>query len=198
MKFLITGGNRGLGKHLCDHFQGTSVSRNNGYDITDPNHRTLITEMSLAYDVFINNAFDGPFQETWADFGQTKLLWSVANSWQTCGKQGYIINIGSVGTERVTAPDPAWETYRISKAALKEHSRQWSQAFKENKVPFRTSLLTLDRLDTELSRSRGNWTGNGIAMQDVCAYIELLLASQANTCIEEITSWVNYDHKQNE
>jgi len=196
MKFLITGGNRGLGLSLSDHFQGTSISRNNGYDITNKEDQQRIAHMSLDYDVFVNNAFDGPFQESWADFGQTQLLWTVADHWQKNHKSGYIINIGSVGSESVVAPDPSWETYRVSKTALKAHSRQWTRAFKENRVAFRTSLLTLDRLDTELSRSRSNWTGNGTELEEVAAYIELLLQSRSNTCIEEIVSWVNFDHKQ--
>jgi NAD(P)-dependent dehydrogenase (short-subunit alcohol dehydrogenase family) len=120
----------------------------------------------------------------------------VADLWQKNHKSGYIINIGSVGTESVVAPDPGWETYRVSKAALKEHSRQWTRAFKENRVLFRTTLLTLDRLDTALSRSRPNWTGNGIELREVAAYIELLMRSATNTCVEEIVSWVNFDHKQ--
>lgn len=196
MKFLVTGGNRGLGKAVCDHFQGDSISRNNGYDITKPDDLIRIADMSLDYDVFVNNAFDGPFQESWADFGQIKLLWTVADLWKKNSKPGYIINIGSVGSESIVAPEPSWETYRVSKAALKEHSRQWTRAFKENQVPFRTSLLTLDRLDTELSRSRPNWTGNGIELNDVVAYIKMLLDCKPNTCIEEIVTWVNFDHKQ--
>jgi len=196
MKFLVTGGNRGLGLSLCEHFQADSVSRSTGYDITQAPDRQRIATMSLDYDVFVNNAFDGPFQEPWADFGQTKLLWTVADLWQKNQKTGHIINIGSVGSESVVAPDPGWETYRVSKAALKEHSRQWTRAFKENRVQFRTSLLTLDRLDTELSRCRPNWTDNGIELQDVIAYIKLLLDGKSNTCVEEITAWVNFDHKQ--
>jgi len=196
MKFLVTGGNRGLGLSLCDYFQANNVSRTTGHDITRSDDRQRIAEMSLSHDVFINNAFDGPFQESWADFGQTQLLWTVADLWQKNHKSGYIINIGSVGTESVVAPDPGWETYRVSKAALKEHSRQWTRAFKENRVLFRTTLLTLDRLDTALSRSRPNWTGNGIELREVAAYIELLMRSAPNTCVEEIVSWVNFDHKQ--
>lgn len=196
MKMLVTGGNRGLGLVLCDQFDADEVSRSKGFDITKSEDRNRIADMSLSYDVFVNNAFDGPFQENWADFGQTKLLWTVADLWKKNNKKGYIINIGSVGSESVVAPEPSWETYRVSKAALKEHSRQWTRAFKENQVAFRTSLLTLDRLDTELSRSRSNWTGNGIELQDVVSYIKLLLDSKPNTCIEEIVSWVNFDHKQ--
>lgn len=192
MKYLITGGNRGLGLAIAQHFNGDSISRSNGYDITKDINR--IAEVSLDYDVFVNNAFDGPFQEEWADFGQTKLLYAVASLWKAKNKTGYIVNIGSVGSESVVAPDPSFETYRISKVALKEHSRQWTRAFKENKVPFKTSLLTVDRLDTEMVRSRPTWTGNGHNLADICAYIELITNSAANTCIEEITSWVNYDH----
>lgn len=192
MKYMITGGNRGLGEAFVKHFNGDSYSRGGGYDITKDIDK--IANTSLNYDVFINNAFDGPFQEEWADFGQTKLLYAVASLWKEKGKSGHIINIGSVGSESVVAPDPTFETYRISKIALKEHSRQWTKAFKENKVPFKTSLLTLDRLDTEIVRSRSSWTGNGHNLADICSYIELITSGAKNTCVEEITAWVNYEH----
>ena len=194
MKYMITGGNRGLGKAFVQHFNGDSYSRNTGFDITKDTDK--IAKTSLDYDVFINNAFDGPFQEPWAHFGQTNLLYSVASLWKEQCKSGHIINIGSVGSEEVVAPEPAFETYRISKIALKAHSRQWTRAFKENKVAFKTSLLTLDRLDTELSRSRPNWTGNGFNTADICLYIELITNAAPNVCIEEIIGWVNFDHKQ--
>ena len=190
---MITGGNRGLGAELVKHFNGSSYSRSNGYDITKDVDK--LAKESLEYDVFINNAFDGPFQEEWADFGQVQLLWAVADLWYRECKVGHIINIGSVGSENVVAPIPSFETYRVSKAALKEHSRQWTRAFKENRATFKTSLLTLDRLDTELTRSRPNWTGNGLNTADICSYIELITNAHPNTCIEEITAWVNFDHK---
>ena len=189
---MVTGGNRGLGEAFVQHFNGYSYSRNGGHDITKDVDK--IAEASLDYDVFINNAFDGPFHEAWANFGQTKLLYAVASLWKAKNKTGYIINIGSVGSESVVAPDPAFETYRISKIALKEHSRQWTRAFKENKVPFRTSLLTLDRLDIEMVRNRPTWTGNGLNPADICLYVELITNARPNTCIEEITTWVNYDY----
>jgi NAD(P)-dependent dehydrogenase (short-subunit alcohol dehydrogenase family) len=189
MKYMITGGNRGLGQALVNHFLGDSYSRSNGYDITKD--VDVLATKSLDYDIFINNAFDGPFQETWANFGQVNLLWAVATAWKVHNKKGHIINIGSSGSETVVAPEPGFETYRVSKIALKAHSCQWTRAFKENTVPFKTSLLTLDRLDTELTRSRSSWTGNGIDTNEICAYVELIVNSQANTCIEEITSWVN-------
>jgi hypothetical protein len=196
MKYMITGGNRGLGQALVEHFDGDSFSRSSGYDITKDADRAWLANKSLEYDVFINNAFDGPFQESWADFGQLRLLYDVANCWKHNGKAGHIINIGSVGGETIVSPDPAFETYRVVKQALKSHSLQWTRAFKENKIAFRTSLLTLDRLDTELTRSRPTWTGNGHTLKDVCDYVELVVNASANTCVEEITAWVNLDHKQ--
>jgi NAD(P)-dependent dehydrogenase (short-subunit alcohol dehydrogenase family) len=194
MKYMITGGSKGLGLAFVDYFKGDSYCRSNGYNITTDIEK--LAEKSLEYDVFINNAFDGPFQESWANFAQVNLLYTVADLWAQKNKSGYIINIGSVGSEVVTAPMPSFETYRISKVALKEHSRQWTRAFKENKVLFKTSLLTLDRLDTELTRSRASWTGNGLNTADICSYIELITNAQANTCVEEIIGWVNFDHKQ--
>ena len=112
------------------------------------------------------------------------------------GKQGHIINIGSSGSEDIVAPEPSWETYRVNKVALKHHSQQWTRAFKTNQVPFKTSLITVDRLDTPLSRSRPTWTGNGVALNDVVNMIELCLNTAPNTCVDEIKAWVNLDHKQ--
>ena len=195
MKYMVTGGNRGLGLALCQHYGADSFSRSTtGHDIIK--NRTELAQLSLDYDVFVNNAFDGPFQETWADFGQVKLLFEVANLWQQQGKSGWIINIGSSGSEDVVAPEPSWETYRVNKVALKHHSLQWTRAFKTNQVAFRTSLITVDRLDTELSRSRPTWTGNGVDLNNVISMIDLCIKTNANTCIGEITAWVNLDHKQ--
>lgn len=194
MKIMITGGNRGLGLHIQRVLGGDSFSRSNGFDIIKDRKR--LAELSLDYDVFINNAFDGPFQQNWADFGQVKLLYDVATAWRTHNKTGWIINIGSSGSEDIVAPEPDWETYRVNKAALKHHSQQWTRAFKQNQVLFRTSLITVDRLDTPLSRSRTTWTGNGIDLGDVVDMIQLCLDVKSNTCIEEITAWVALDHKQ--
>lgn len=189
---MITGGSKGLGLAMIDRFGGDSYCRGNGFDITKDTEK--LAKISLDYDVFVNNAFDGPFQEPWANFAQVQLLYAVGDLWAKENKSGYIVNIGSVGSETVSAPIPSFETYRVSKAALKEHSRQWTRAFKDNKVPFKTSLLTLDRLDTELTRNRSSWTGNGIDTADICSYIELITNAQPNTCIEEIIGWVNFDH----
>jgi hypothetical protein len=191
--FFITGGNRGLGLHLKEKFNGISVSRAQGYDITK--HVKEIAEISLDFDVFVNNAFDGPPQEDWANFAQAQIYMAVYDAWKTAGKTGHIINIGSTGSKSIVAPEPRFETYRISKAALEHASRQGTQAFKQNIVPFKTTLITLDRLDTELSRSRPNWTGNGVNLTDISKFIEYATTVSANTVLEEATFCVNLDFK---
>ncbi len=193
MKVLVTGGNRGLGKHLVDEFNGVSISRTDNVDITKD--YDVIANMSIDYDVFINNAFDGPPQEAWANFGQVHVLEAVYDAWSKHNKQGYIFNIGSVGEKHIVARDPSFETYRVAKAALAHASKQCTASFKANKVPFKTTLITLDRLDTELSRSRPTWTGNGINLNDVLNFIKYASTLDYNTCIEEITFYCNLDYK---
>ena len=194
MKMLVTGGNRGLGKHLVEVFGGDSVSRS--IEQLDINHHTQqIADRSLDYDVFVNNAFDGPPQESWANFGQAQIYFAVYDAWKAANKSGWIINIGSSGEKHVVAPEPRFETYRVSKAALSHASKQGTQAFKQNLVPFKTTLITLDRLDTELSRSRPTWTGNGINLVDISNFIHYGTNINPNTCIEEITFYCNFDYK---
>jgi NADP-dependent 3-hydroxy acid dehydrogenase YdfG len=192
MTMLVTGGNRGLGLHLVDSFEATSISRGTGFDITKDIER--IAQESLKYDIFINNAFDGPPQESWANFAQTNLYMAVYDAWSNAKKTGHIFNIGSVGEKHIVSPEPRFETYRISKSALAHASKQGTQAFKSNIIPFKTTLITLDRLDTELSRSRPNWTGNAVSLKDVSDFITYTLGTNSNTCIEEITFYCNFHY----
>ena len=192
MKVLVTGGNKGLGLHLVETFAGVSISRADGFDITK--NVEDIAKLSLDYDIFINNAFDGPPQESWANFGQSQIYFAVYNAWKAANKTGYIFNIGSVGEKTITAPEPSFETYRVSKAALSHASKQGTQAFKQNLVLFKTTLITLDRLDTELSRSRPTWTGNGIGLIDISNFIKYATTVQKNTVVEEATFYINFNH----
>ena len=195
MKILITGGNRGLGKTICEHLQAESLSRSvNNIDITKD--IDTIAKKSLEYDVFINNAFDGPPQEQWANFAQTNLLLKIFLEWKKYNKQGWIFNIGSIASDDVVSPNPEWETYRISKKALESASLQCSRAFRKNEVQFRTVLIKPDRLDTELSRSRSNWTGNGVDCKDIIKFIEYCFTLQSNTQVDQVTISLNHE-KQN-
>ena len=194
MKVLVTGGNRGLGKHLVQVFNGTSISRADNLDITKDYNS--IAKMSLDYDIFINNAFDGPPQEEWANFGQVHVLEAVYDAWDQANKKGYIYNIGSVGEKSIVAREPSFETYRVAKAALAHASKQCTASFKANCALFKTTLITLDRLDTELSRSRATWTGNGINANDIANFIKYAYTLDHNTCIEEITFYCNLEYKR--
>lgn len=193
MKMLITGGNRGLGLELVNTFNADSVSRDSGFDITKSESIQKIVEMSLNYDVFVNNAFDGPPQESWANFAQTNLYLALYDAWASSNKNGLIINIGSVGEKHIVCPEPRFETYRVSKSALAHASKQGTHAFKNHAVAFKTTLLTPDRLDTELSRSRDSWTGNGIALEDIINSIKFVMSCNDNTVIEEITFYCDFN-----
>lgn len=194
-RYYVTGNNRGLGLSLGKHFAADGSSRASGLDITKDIDK--IVEDSLHFDVFINNAFDGPPDTEWANYAQTNLLMAVYKRWKELGKTGWIFNIGSVGEKSIVAPNPEFETYRVSKAALSHASKQCTQAFKQGLVPFRTTLITPDRLDTPLTRSRDNWTGNAVNCNDIITFIEWCINNQANTVVEEVTLYVNLEYKDN-
>jgi NAD(P)-dependent dehydrogenase (short-subunit alcohol dehydrogenase family) len=193
MRTLITGGNRGLGLTLVEKLNAESISRESGFDIT--RNVDEIVAKSLDYDVFINNAFDGPPQESHANFGQTILLLKIFDAWKQENKKGFIFNIGSIASDDVVSPDPMWETYRVSKKSLESASLQCSRAFRKNQVKFKTTLIKPDRLDTDLSRSRSNWTGNGVDCGDILRFINYCLAVQGNTQVDQVTIGLNYEYK---
>lgn len=193
MNTLITGGNKGLGLYLATALNAESISRANGWDITSDVEK--IATHSINYDVFINNAFDGPPHESWANFAQSQVYFAVYDAWKAAGKTGYIFNIGSSGNKTIVAPEPRFETYRVAKAALSHASKQGTQAFKQNQVGFKTTLITLDRLDTELTRGRASWTGNGINLNDISNFIKYAITVGSNTVLEEATFYCNLNHK---
>lgn len=193
MKVLVTGGNRGLGLSIVNQLGADSISRTDGSDITKD--VVAIAKQSLDYDVFVNNAFDGPPQEEWANFGQVQLLLEVYKQWKEAGKEGWIFNIGSIGERTIVAPEPSFETYRIAKGALAHASRQCTAAFKNDIVKFKTTLITPDRLDTDLSRSRTSWTGNGIDCNDIVNFINYTTKISSNSVVEEIILQVNFSSK---
>jgi len=193
-RYYVTGNNRGLGLALSNHFNADGSSRATGKDITK--HIDAIVEDSVHFDVFINNAFDGPPDTEWANYGQVNLLQAVYKRWKSLNKKGWIINIGSVGERSIVAPEPEFETYRVAKSALRHASLQCSQAFKENIVPFRTTLITPDRLDTELTRSRDSWTGNGIDCTDIAQFIEYIVDLNNNTVVDEMSIYVNLNYTE--
>jgi len=188
-RYYITGNNRGLGLALSEHFSADGCSRQSGLDITKDIDK--IVEDSIHHDVFINNAFDGPPDTEWANYAQTNLLYAVYKRWKEIGKSGWIFNIGSSGEKTIVAPDPEWETYRVAKSALNHASKQCTKAYKDGLVKFKTTLISPDRLDTPLSRSRDSWQGGGIDCKDIAKFIEYAVDLKDPAVIEEISISVN-------
>ena len=188
-RYYVTGNNRGLGLALADRFNADGSSRATGLDITKDIDR--IVENSIHYDVFVNNAFDGPPDTEWANYAQVNLLQAVYKRWKELGKTGWIFNIGSVGEQTVVAPDPDFETYRVAKAALAHASKQCTQAYKQGLVKFKTTLITPDRLDTTLSRSRESWTGSAIDCKHIADFINWSVTINDATIIQEISLYAN-------
>ena len=87
-----------------------------------------------------------------------------------------------------------FETYRVAKSALQHASKQITQAFKQNLVGFKCTLISPDRIDNETTRNRSNWTGNGIAMEDIKKAIDWCLSCADNTVVDEITIYCNLLH----
>ena len=203
MKTLITGGNKGLGLYLTEKFNADSISRDNGFDITKDEH--LIAEKSLDYDVFINNAFDGPPHLPENNFGQCNTYFAVYEAWKNANKGGHIFNIGSIGAKIINAPEPRHRTYITAKAAIEFASKQGTMGFKRNQVKFKTTLITMDKLNTqdpphwkpEWSEAfwppLDKWDGYGINLKDVHNFIQYCLTLDDNTCVEETVFYCNID-----
>jgi NAD(P)-dependent dehydrogenase (short-subunit alcohol dehydrogenase family) len=204
MKVLITGGSKGLGRYLTEQFGADSIGRSEGYDITKPEDQKRIAKLSLGYDVFINNAFDGPPAEDWANFGQVNVYLAVYEAWRNADKSGHIFNIGSIGAKVIPAPEPRYKTYCVAKAALEQASKQGTQGFKQGKAKFKTTLITMDKLNTDehphwkpewwdaFWPRLDKWEGTGIELEDIYNYIKFCLTLNGNNCIEETVFYCNY------
>ena len=59
MKILVIGGSYGIGKEVVNYFNGTSVSRTEGYDIKSILDREEISTLSLSFDSVLNHAYCG-------------------------------------------------------------------------------------------------------------------------------------------
>lgn len=122
MKVLVTGNpNYGIAESINKNFHGHELSfysRNyNDFDLNNPEKIAELVNVSLQFDVFINNA-------RLAKYNQVKLYEEVYRRWALEKKQGLIINMGSTAD---TARDANY-TYASEKAALKKASEGGSFA----------------------------------------------------------------------
>lgn len=139
MKIAITGHTSGIGKGLYDFYkqkhQMFGFSRSNGYDIDKKTDE--IIEKSKNCSIFFNNAY--------ADFSQTKLLFQLWNKWQN--REKLIININSAIC-RTSYP----YTYNSLVSKYKIHKLSLDKAVKElQQTPSKCwiSQITCGFIDTD-------------------------------------------------
>ena len=114
MKIALTGHSKGLGKALFNKLSLThetlGFSRNNGYDIKNPDNRKKIIKESKDCDIFINLVHNY--------YHQTDLLLELHKSWK--GLQKYIINIGTsaVDDENFGLNDYQLLEYKVQKTTI--------------------------------------------------------------------------------
>lgn len=121
-KILITGNrNYGLCQAICnlfdtvDSFDYTTVSRSNGFDITNDKDKNRLAEKFIDedYNVFINNAASWKFQ-------QTLLAETMFNKVHEAKKPAHFIHMGSTADTGVKGR--SWR-YPTEKKALKAFNR---------------------------------------------------------------------------
>ena len=114
MKIALTGHSKGLGQALFNKLSLThetlGFSRNNGYDIKNPDNRKKIIKESKDCDIFINLVHNY--------YHQTDLLLELHKSWK--GLQKYIINIGTqaVDDENFGISDYQMLEYKVQKTTI--------------------------------------------------------------------------------
>jgi len=117
-KRILISGNKGHGvasgidQIMSSDYHLEFCSRKNGFDLTSESGRQRFVELSLGYDVFINNA------ALWR-FNQTLLAEAVWKSWTENNKTGHIINLGSTADRQIYGGN--W-TYPAEKKALRHQS----------------------------------------------------------------------------
>ena len=178
MKVLVTGGTDGIGKQIVDYFAPHSrgISRRNGFDISSPQDREKIARLSLEYDVFVNHAYS-------RDPGQVLLLQQVAECWISLKKTGHIFNTGTFGTFCSRGIDA---NYLSQKRLLDETSHQYSQRIEAGEVPFRMTLMRPGMLDTQRSRQKPHWRGNGIRGQTICEILKFVYSLPQDVQIADL------------
>ncbi|MFS4459354.1 hypothetical protein [Bdellovibrio sp. HCB2-146] len=176
---LVTGGNRGVGREICEHFgeRAFSVSRTNGFDIGTSEGRRAIIEKSLNFDIFVNHAHNGHFE------GQTRLLYEVFEAWQHHDKKGYIFNTGSFATYHDLKD---YRRYSVVKKALQIANQQCCKKIENGGIGFRMTLLTPGMLDTEEARQKPNWPGAGLTGKSLAKLIEHLYATPSEVLVHEM------------
>lgn len=118
--------------------QATFISRSSGYDLCNEQDIVKLCELSLNYNIFINNSALYHFYQTW-------LFDKIWKTWVDNNKSGYIINVGST-TDR-TAKGSSW-IYQVEKKSLREISNDRALLSVWGKSKIKISYISLGSLNT--------------------------------------------------
>jgi len=180
MKILVTGNpNYGIAEAIKNTFIDHEVSfysRNyNDFDLNDPAKMAELATISLQFDVVINNARLGKYN-------QVKLYEEVYRRWTLEKKQGLIINIGSTAD---TARDANY-TYASEKAALKKASEGGSFANNFKKSGIKVTYISFGWVATPvLNRDLPNVKKH--SSDEIASLLKWIVEYPVNyTCINEI------------
>lgn len=178
MKVLVIGGSQGMGKEIVDYFSpnSKSVSRSNGYDIRREDDRKKIAKLSLDYNVVLNHAYCG-------DLSQTYMLNDLYRTWVDADHNGYIFHTGTYSTYRIGTNPNLYPGIKASGDIL---CQQISKQCENNKHRFRITNLRLGFLDTEKSRKKPHWPGNGLKGVDVAKLMSYFYNMPPDICVPEI------------
>lgn len=103
----------GIAKEFGNKVDFVSRSTPKSLNLADRREQKKLAELSLQYDVFINNSFVDDFSQVFI----AKEVWTI---WKTNKKRGHIINVGS-SVEDLVRPDN--RLYSIGKKALRDYSK---------------------------------------------------------------------------
>ncbi|MCB0366125.1 MAG: hypothetical protein KDD68_12090 [Bdellovibrionales bacterium] len=176
---LVTGGLDGIGLEICNDFAPASmgISRRNGYDLDKAEDHRRIVDLSLKYDIFLNHAHNGRFA------GQTELLYEVFEAWEKAGKFGYIFSTGSFATYM---PQGDFKRYSVLKRALEIANQQCCKKIESAGLPFRMTLIKPGMLDTQASREKPHWSGNGVRGRDIAELIRFFYNGPKDLLMNEV------------
>ena len=178
MKVLVIGGSKGIGKEIVNYYSPNSfsVSRANGFNIDNVSDRNKIVMMSSDYDIIINHAYSG-------NTNQANMLFELVQHWVDNDIQGYIFNTGTISTYYQKHD---WNTYPVNKEMCDNLVKRAAKKCQEGQFKFRITNIRTGMLDTEKSRKKSHWHGNGITGMDFINIINFLYNSDKNLIVPEI------------
>lgn len=164
-----------LAKQPFELIDFASRETNPGFDLKEQRDRERLAELSLNYDVFINNSFID-------DFVQVYLAKEVWTLWMSRSKAGQILNLGSA-VEDLVRPDN--RLYSIGKKALRDYSTNLNLFSLWHDSKIKVSHISFGGIATD--KTLDHWPHFNHLDPDFCAeQIFLLLQSKNDVSFDVI------------